>query len=180
MKYLFAFFTLALSLGTIAQNNTVNWMTMEEMAKAQEKEPRKVLIDVYTTWCGPCKIMDANTFTNADVIKYINANFYAVKFNAESPDAVKFKGQTYTNEGYNPNARGRNSVHDFTKALRVSAYPTIVYLDEELNMIAPIKGYQTPPQIELYLKFMSTNAYKTVQSQEEWEAYLNEFEPAFR
>lgn len=180
MKYLLAFFTLAISFTSIAQGNSVNWMTMEEMAAAQKKEPRKVLIDVYTTWCGPCKMMDANTFTNADVIKYINENFYAVKFNAESPDAVNFKGQSYTNEGYNPNARGGNSVHDFTKALRVSAYPTIVYLDEELNMIAPIKGYQTPPQIELYLKFFNTNAYKTVESQEDWEAYQNDFEPAFR
>ena len=37
------------------------------------------MMDVYTKWCGPCKMMMANTFTNANVIEYINANYYAVK-----------------------------------------------------------------------------------------------------
>lgn len=178
--------TFLLSLGLLfsvhlfAQDPTINWMTIEEAVEAQKKEPRKILIDVYTTWCGPCKMMDANTFTNKDVIAFINKHYYAVKFNAESPDEVKFKGQTYTNANYDPKARGRNGVHDFSRAMRVSAYPTIVYLDEELNMIAPIKGYQNPSQIELYLKFFQSNAYKTVQTQEEWEAYQSAFEPSFQ
>ena len=180
MKYLFAVASIAFAISAVAQTATVNWMTVDEVAKAQKKEPRKVLIDVYTTWCGPCKMMDANTFTNKDVVDYINKNYYAVKFNAESEEAVTFKGQTFTNPNFNPNARGRNGVHQFTQALRVSAYPTIVYLDEELNMIAPIKGYQTPPQIELYLKFFHSDAYKTVESQEDWEAYQSNFTPSFR
>ncbi len=180
MKYLFVAVSLLMSTLVHSQTTSVNWMTVEEMTKAQKKEPRKVLIDVYTTWCGPCKMMDANTFTNKDVVKYINENFYAVKFNAESADPVTYKGQTFTNPNYDPNARGRNGVHEFSRALRVSAYPTIVYMDEELNMIAPIKGYQTPPQIELYLRFFSTDAYKEVQTQEEWEAYQNDFQASFK
>jgi thioredoxin-related protein len=180
MKFLFTFLIAAYSFVAYAQTAEVNWMSMDEMTKAQAKQPRKVLIDVYTTWCGPCKMMDANTFKNGDVAKYINENYYAVKFNAESPDPVSFKGTTYTNPNYDPNARGRNGVHEFSRALRVSAYPTIVYLDEELNMIAPIKGYQTPPQIELYLKFFSTDAYKDVQTAEEWDAYQSAFTPAFK
>lgn len=179
MKYLFIALSVLYASCLYAQDPTINWMTVEEAAEAQKKEPRKVLIDVYTTWCGPCKMMDANTFTNEDVIDYINKHYYAVKFNAESPDEVEFKGETYSNANYDPNARGRNGVHDFSRALRVSAYPTIVYLDEELNMIAPIKGYQNPAQIELYLKFFHSNDYQSVQSQEDWEAYQNAFEPSF-
>jgi thiol-disulfide isomerase/thioredoxin len=57
-------------------------MSIEEAVEAQKKEPKKIMMDVYTKWCGPCKMMMANTFTNADVIEYLNAN-YAVKFDAE-------------------------------------------------------------------------------------------------
>jgi thioredoxin-related protein len=172
--------TLVFSSALFAQTSKVNWMTIEEATAAQKKEPRKILIDVYTTWCGPCKMMDSNTFTNADVVSFINKNFYAVKFNAESGTDVQFKGTTYKNPSFDPNARGRNGVHEFSRALRVSAYPTIVYLDEKLEMIAPIKGYQSPQQIELYLKFFSSNTYKTVTSQEDWEAWQKNFVPSFK
>lgn len=181
MKH-FLLFAAALLMNTVlfSQSPKVNWMTIEEAVAAQKKEPRKILIDVYTTWCGPCKMMDSNTFTNQDVVSFINKNFYAVKFNAESGAEVEFKGTKYNNPDYDPNARGRNGVHEFSRALRVSAYPTIVYLDESLEMIAPIKGYQSPQQIELYLKFFSSNSYKSVTTQEEWEAWQKDFEPSFK
>ena len=131
----------------VAQDHKINWLSIEEVEVLQQKEPRKVLMDVYTTWCGPCKMMMRNTFTNKDVINYVNKNFYAVKFDAESGEDVTFKGTSYKNPSYNPNAR-RKSPHQFAQALGISSYPTIIYMDEEMNIIAPIKGYQTPGQFE--------------------------------
>ena len=58
-------------------------------------------MDVYTSWCGPCKMMMRNTFTNKDVINYINKNFYAIKFDAESGDDVTFKGTSFKNQAIN-------------------------------------------------------------------------------
>ncbi len=79
----------------------------QRLEAAQAKEPRKVMIDVYTKWCGPCKMMMRNTFTNADVISYINENFYAVKFDAEGPDPVEFKGKTFSNPRMSPTSRAQ-------------------------------------------------------------------------
>lgn len=162
-----------------SQAASVNWMTIEEAVEAQRREPRKIVMDVYTKWCGPCKMMMANTFTNPDVIDYLNANYYSVKFDAESSDPVTFQGNTYTNPNYVPNKPGgRNGVHQFSQAMGVRAYPTLVFLDEKAAVIAPISGYKTPPQLELYLRFFE-DAYTPSVEQSDWEAYQNAFEPSW-
>ena len=89
MKRLFFFIlTVSLSLSCIslsAQNEAqIKWMTFEQMQEAQKKQPRKVIIDMYTDWCGWCKRMDKNTFEHPVIAAYMNENFYAIKFNAES------------------------------------------------------------------------------------------------
>ena len=164
---------------TFAQPDKIHWRTVEEVAALQQKAPRKVLMDVYTSWCGPCKMMMKNTFTNTNVIKYVNENFYAIKFDAEGGADVTFKGNTYQNPDFKPNARGRNTQHQLASAFGVNSYPTIIYMDEEMNVIAPIKGYQTPDKIELYLKLFAENIYLTVQSQEDFQKFQTEFKSTF-
>lgn len=164
---------------TNAQEAKVNWMTLEEAVAAQQDEPRKIMMDVYTQWCGPCKMMMSRTFTSKQVIAYINENYYAVKFDAESPNPVQFKGQTFENPGWRQNVRGRNSTHQLSRALGVNAYPTLVYMDEEAEIIAPISGYKTPAQLEMYLKFFNEN-YSGEVSQGDWETYRDNFKPTFQ
>ena len=96
----------------------INWMTMNEALEAQKKKPKKIFVDIYTNWCGPCKMLDKNTFSNPDLIKYVNEKFYAVKFNAEGNETVSYQGQTYTNPDYDPaKANTRNSTNQFGVAL---------------------------------------------------------------
>lgn len=179
MKKLLFLSIILLPIGMMAQTAQINWMSIEEAVEAQKTQPRKIMIDVYTHWCGPCKMMMKNTFTDKNVINYINKHYYAVKFDAESPDDITFKGNTYSNPDYVPNKPGRNGVHQFSRALNVRAYPTLVYMDEELNVLAPISGYRTPPQLELYLKFFAQDKHKEVKTQEEWQDYQDSFEPTF-
>jgi len=181
MKKIFLLAALSLPLLVVAQTRTINWISIEEAEAAQKKQPRKVLMDVYTQWCGPCKMMMQNTFTNQDVIDYINKYYYAVKFDAESAPTVTFKGQTFTNPDFDPNkAGGRNGVHQLARSLGVSAYPTIVYMDEKMDIISPIPGYKGPAEIEIYLKLFAQNDYKTVTTQEQWTAYQQSFKGTFK
>ena len=78
------------------QAQEINWMSFEEAIDAQQKNPKKIIMDTYTAWCGWCKKMDKETFTNKDVVNYINENYYAVKFDAEGNDVVNFKGNSFT------------------------------------------------------------------------------------
>ena len=78
----------------------IRWMSMNEALAAQKKVPKKIIMDVYTSWCGPCKLLDKNTFGNKDVIKFVNNNYYPVKFNAEGTESITYQDFTYTNPNY--------------------------------------------------------------------------------
>ncbi|MBP9152977.1 MAG: DUF255 domain-containing protein, partial [Flavobacteriales bacterium] len=66
----------------------IKWVSLEEADALRRTEPRKILIDVYTDWCGWCKKMDASTFKDPKVVAYINANYYAVKLDAEQKEPI--------------------------------------------------------------------------------------------
>ncbi|WMI64238.1 thioredoxin fold domain-containing protein [Aestuariibaculum sp. YM273] len=167
------------SVSGLAQE--IKWVSLEEALELQKKTPKKIMMDVYTSWCGPCKMLDKNTFHNADVADYVNKNYYAVKFNAEGNDEVSYKGKTFSNPGYKPElANRRNSAHELTRYFQVSAYPTIIFMDEKGDLIAPIRGYQQPNQLELYLKLFKNDDHKDMDSQEKFNDYYKAFKPEFK
>ena len=141
-----------------AEANGIKWMTWKEVQEAEKKEHRKIFVDVYTDWCGWCKRMDAGTFTNPEIIQYMNQNFYAIKFDAETQSTINFNGKDYKfipqgTKGYNELAaqilNGQMS------------YPTSVYFDEKLDELFPVPGYQEPRMLESILTFVASNSYKT-------------------
>lgn len=152
---------------------TVKWHTFEEAMELNKTNPKKVLIDFYTDWCGWCKVMDKNTFANPNIATFINQNFYAVKFNAETKDTVEYKGKKYFNKG-----NGNRSANDLTVELLRGqlSYPTIVYLDEKSDLITPVPGYMTAEQIEPVLLFFSNDIYKQLT----FDKFKEYFEKTFK
>lgn len=158
----------------------INWMTMNEALAAQQENPKKIFMDVYTTWCGPCKLMDRNTFSSKDVIDYINDNYYAVKFNAEGTEEVTFEDFTYTNPNYQEGRKGRNTTHFFADALKLRGYPSLVFFGSDGVLIQAIPGYKTPSQLEIYLKMIGSDDYLKVVTAEEWADYQENFKGTFK
>ena len=175
------FITLALIFNSnliLAQK--IQWMSFSEAQEAQKKEPKKIFMDVYTEWCGPCKLLDKNTFQNPDVSRYIIENYYAVKFNAEGVEEIKYYDQNFTNPNFDPNRKGRNATHQFTQFLGVKGYPTMVFFSENGDPIMPLVGYQKPKQIELFLKMIKQGDYQIFSKPEDFENYRKNFVPRFR
>jgi len=172
--------TLALSSLPLLAQDKINWITMNQALEAQKSNPKKIIMDVYTNWCGPCKLMDKNTFGNNDVIRFINDNYYAVKFNAEGNEEITYQDFTYTNPNYQPERKGRNAVHFFADALRLQGYPSIVFFEEDGTLIQPVVGYKTPRQLEIYLKMIANDDYKKLTTAEAWEDYQKKFNYTFK
>ena len=169
-----------IGFSSFAQSKKINWMTFAEAIEAQKKVPKKILMDVYTTWCGPCRLMDKNTFQNPDVVNYVNKYYYAVKFNGEGNETVYFFNRTFNNPNFDPNRNGRNATHQLTQFLGVNGYPTVVFFSENADPIMPLVGYYKPQQIELFLKMIKQGDYQIFTKPEDFENYQKNFRPRFR
>lgn len=178
-KYILFLFIVLFAVHSGISQEEIKWLTMNEALAAQKKHPKKIFLDAYTDWCGPCKLLDRNTFTNEDVIKYINKNYYPVKFNAEGTEVVNYREHTFQNPEYDPNRKGRNSTHQFTRAMKITGYPSLVFFDEKGNLIGPIPGYRNPHQLELFLKLFVGEDYKKINTPEAFQKYSESFENEF-
>ena len=165
VKLLFVVFIIvALNSNSNAQQaQLVKWYTIEEVQELVKTEPRKIFIDMYTDWCGWCKVMDSKTFTDKEIADQLNTNFYAVKFDAEGKENVIFKNQTFK---YVP--QGSRGYHELAAALMQGklSYPTSVFLDEDLNLISPLPGYYPPEKLDPILEFIGEDHYKTTNYQQ--------------
>lgn len=171
---------IALSLvQTLPAQSKIKWMSMNEALAAQQENPKKIFMDAYTDWCGPCKLLDKNTFSNADVAAYINEHYYPVKFNAEGTEEITYKDFKYTNPNHDPESKGRNSQHFLAHALKINAYPMMVFFNENGDLIQPVAGYHTPKELELFLKMVATDAYKDILTAEAWQEYQENFVSTF-
>ena len=147
MKKLLLVLLLAVGSFATVQAQEIKWMSLDEALAAQKKKPKPIFMDVYTDWCGPCKMLDKNTFQTKEFAEYVSKNYYAVKFNAEGNSEVTYKGKKYTNPQYDVARKGRNGVHDFTMFLRVQGYPSMYILDSKGEVKSPIVGYHTTEQL---------------------------------
>jgi thioredoxin-related protein len=130
--YLFFLSLSFVGIGTAQAQEQIQWMKFEEAIAANEKNPKMILVDVYTDWCGWCKKMDKETFTDPKVIAHFQKNFYAVKLNAEDTKRkFPFMGRTF-------------SEAEMAASMRVNSYPNFVVIEPGLQNIAQLPGYRGP------------------------------------
>ena len=136
----------------------VEWLTLTEALEKQKEQPKKIFIDIYTDWCGWCKVMSKNTFSHQQIASYINQYFYPVRFDAETTDTIEYLGKQYVNKG-----TGRKPTHELAYVFTNNrpSYPTITYLDEKGAFIQALPGYMDVKKIEPFLVYFNENAFRS-------------------
>ena len=109
--------------------------TFEEALQLAEEEEKLVFVDVYTSWCGPCKVMSETVFPDAEVGEYFNARFVSFKLDAED---IAIDGPRISN------------TYD------IRAYPTLLFLNPDGTEIGRgVSGYDIEDFLGLAEDFIS-------------------------
>lgn len=101
--------------------------TFNDVLSLAKKENKIVFLDIYATWCGPCKMLKKNTFSDSEVGELFNTNFisYAI-------DAEKGEGE------------------EIAQKYHVSGFPTLLFVNSDGSVVKSTMGYHNPKQfIEL-------------------------------
>lgn len=153
---------------TIFSQECIQWRTFAQAAEEVQSQGKKMMVEVSIRSCGWCKVMEKTTLSDPEVVQYVNHYYIPVKLNAEETEPLEFKGRTYRIR-----EQGQRSYHELAIEImrgRLS-FPTIVFLDEQQNVIQPIPGFHEAEPFLMVLRYFGENHYQRIP----WDKYNQTF-----
>ncbi len=123
-------------------------ISLKDAQTLAKQTGKLIILDVFTTWCGYCRQMDAKTYPDSAVQAVIGDSFIRVRLDAESKKKVEYNGRTYTEEA-------------LAKSMGITSYPSTVFINPEGKAIGHQPGYMDAPLFAKLLRFVASGSYQT-------------------
>lgn len=137
--------------------NALSWEQVKSKAKDENKY---IFVDVFATWCGPCKQMDREVYTDPKIAEHTKAKFISIKVQMDSTE----NDDEYIQSWY-------NTAQQMNKEFQFQGYPSFLFFDPGGNLIYRDVGYKSVPEFLILLNLVSDpNGMKYA---EQLEAYRN-------
>ncbi|MCX6826497.1 MAG: thioredoxin family protein [candidate division Zixibacteria bacterium] len=132
----------------VIDSTQINWYLYDAGLKLAKKNGKHILVNFTAKWCGYCKRMEKETFSNAEIIKYINTNFVSIKVDGDSPNELNINGYKITEQNL---ARSE---------YQITGYPTFWFLQSNGERIGPAPGYWPSNRFFDILSFVKDDLHK--------------------
>ncbi len=123
-----------LAVTSLSAQVKFNDVTPEELETLAKKEQKLIFIDLYATWCGPCKIMERDVLSREDVGEFMTKHYTCAKFDIDKPTGK-----------------------ELSKKYAIRTIPTYLVFDLEGHLLQSVSALMTPEEfIEKFSEMIDT------------------------
>jgi thioredoxin-related protein len=144
----------------------LSWEQVKQRAKAENKY---IFLDCFTTWCGPCKMMDKYVYPNDTVSDFFNQHFIAVKAQMDKTD----KDEQVIKDWY-------NDASSIEREYAVTTYPSLIFLSPQSTILYKIEGYRPVQKFVDTAKLVLTNGTVYNDPYKEYKVLVNEYKQGIK
>ena len=160
MKNQIIFFGILMLVFACSTSTEVEWLKWEQGEKAVAESNKKAIVWVYDPSCSTCKEAEQRIFNIPEINQYLNQHFIPIKLSGKRKEPITTKGRTY----YFRSGLNGYHFHDLAQGITQSketiSYPQLVFLNENMDVIAPLDGNIQPNELNLLLHFVGENQFK--------------------
>lgn len=132
----------------VVEAENIDWLPFDEALATARAQDKKIMIDVYAPWCGFCRRMHAETYSDESVSNYLSDNYIATRIDGDSDKQYSFMGHTFS---------GR----ELAAQLGAQGFPTTVFLYPTGQYLTPLPGFVERGRFLPVLRYISTDAFET-------------------
>lgn len=138
---------LLIPAALLAGESTIKWLPLDQAMIEAKKEKKLILIDFYAEWCGYCKKMKRETYTDKKVVERINSLFKAVSIDIEGKKEFTLNGE-------------KTSEREYSDSLNITSTPTAFFLKPNGEPVKGIPGYMESDEFLDILNYFGERWYE--------------------